>query len=89
MELNELDIFGVILASGPVVKLVLILLLFASIFSWAIIFKKRILINKANNNNKLFMDLYFSSISFDDLQSKIDKLSFSPYKKMFIIAEYK
>ncbi|MBT6325761.1 MAG: hypothetical protein HOJ35_07315 [Bdellovibrionales bacterium] len=80
METVNLNILTILMDAGPVVKLVLFLLFLTSIISWAIIFQKRAVIVKAKKNNRFFMDLYSISPDLDDLLSKVEKLSFSPFQ---------
>lgn len=84
MGSNELDIVNIILSSGPVVKGVLLLLFFASIVSWAIIFKKRKNLKKIEKDNAEFLDAYYSCKNLRDVQLKTEHLPNSPFKIMFL-----
>jgi biopolymer transport protein TolQ len=81
---QELDILKIIWESGIVVKFVLLLLIVASLLSWAIVFKKRSAIKELKENNQDFLDVYRSSQSLKDVMIKAEMLPFSPYKSMFI-----
>ena len=84
MGSNELDIVNIILSSGLVVKGVLLLLFFASIVSWAIIFKKRKNLKKIERDNAEFLDAYYSCKNLRDVKLKTEHLPNSPFKIMFL-----
>ena len=81
---NKIDIFNVLWESGPVVKLVLVLLVLASILSWAIILKKRSVLNKIKKNNREFLEIYNNSSNLKEIFYSSENLPFSPYKSMFV-----
>jgi biopolymer transport protein TolQ len=83
MENSQLDILNIILQSGIVVKSVLACLLFASVVSWGIIFKKRMTVGKLSRNNAAFLKVYQSSENLNDVSLKIESLPASPYRSMF------
>lgn len=55
---NKMDILDILLNSGIVVQSVLILLILASVFSWAIILQKRKDFNIIEEDNKDFIDRF-------------------------------
>jgi len=65
MEAGGLDILGILLQSGPVVKFVLFLLVACSLLSWTIIFQKNKKLKKVTGNNKDFHDFFNSSKSLE------------------------
>jgi len=81
---GNLDILKIILQSGLIVKIVLSLLIISSIFSWAIIAKKRKLFREVIENNKRFYEIYKTSENLKDILLKCEHLPFSPYKALFI-----
>ncbi|RLA62880.1 MAG: hypothetical protein DRQ88_10120 [Epsilonproteobacteria bacterium] len=83
MESGDLDIVKIILSSGPIVMGVLILLFFASIVSWAIIFKKIRNLKKIDKDNNEFLNAYYSCENLRDVQLKTEHLPNSPFKIMF------
>lgn len=83
MEGAKLDILNIIWHSGIVVKIVLALLMASSVFSWAIILKKRKLFNEAIENNKQFIEIYHHASNLKDISIKSESLPFSPYKSLF------
>lgn len=84
MHSGNLDILKIILQSGLVVKFVLSLLLLSSVFSWAIILKKRKLFKEVEQNNTTFYEIYRSSDNLKDVLLKSELLPFSPYKSLFV-----
>lgn len=80
---SDLYILSLILAAGPVVKLILIILVVASILSWAIVWKKKKMIKEMIKNNQKFLDVYRNSESLNDISVKSDMLPFSPFREMF------
>jgi biopolymer transport protein TolQ len=83
VESGKLDILNIILHSGIIVKIVLALLIAASVYSWAIILKKRKLFNEVDENNKRFLEIYTNSENLKDIMLKSEILPFSPYKALF------
>jgi biopolymer transport protein TolQ len=83
VQSGNLDILKIILQSGFVVKIVLSLLVACSVFSWAIILKKKKLFKEMENNNDKFYEIYRTSENLKDVLLKSEMLPFSPYKALF------
>lgn len=83
---KSIDIIHIILGSDFIVLSVLLSLVVFSIFSWAIIFRKRKTYKDAKENNKLFLDVFTNTQSLRDVRMKADALPFGPFKLMFIEA---
>lgn len=83
MHSANLDILKIVLQSGIVVKIVLGLLIACSVFSWAIILKKKKLFKEVEENNERFYEIYKSSDNLKDVLLKSEMLPFSPYKSLF------
>ena len=66
-EAEQINILGLITQAGPVVKTVLLLLLFMSVVSWAIIFSKYFVLKKATKSSEKFLELYGASGNFGNL----------------------
>ncbi len=84
MAEGKLDIINIMLQSGLVVKIVLGMLVAASVFSWAIILKKRRLYKEVEEENQRFFEIYNSSENLKDIMLKSELLPFSPYKQLFV-----
>ncbi|MCP4665815.1 MAG: protein TolQ [Deltaproteobacteria bacterium] len=77
------DIVQMILHAGPVVKFVLVLLLFFSFISWAIIFVKFRLLSKAKWETENFLDIFWGSRDFKKIFKSCEHLTFSPVACVF------
>ena len=64
---GDLTIWGLFVQADIVVKLVMILLVFASVWVWAIVFEKVTSIRRANRAADAFEDRFWSGGSLDDL----------------------
>jgi biopolymer transport protein TolQ len=74
---------ALILGAGLVVKLVIILLLFFSVVSWAIILFKLVQVHRANSESDRFMDFFWKSKRFDTIASQVDRFANSPLTVLF------
>ena len=72
--MNEVSAIELFLQAGIVVKSVMIILIFASIISWIIIFERYIFFRKANENRFIFEDKFWSGTDLNDLYSELDGL---------------
>lgn len=81
--INNFGILAHILNTNIVVKLVLLILAFFSLTSWAIIFYKLNYFNKAKKENKEFIDIFWESKRLDYVMSTAKNLDFSPIASMF------
>ena len=78
----DISIWGLVLQADLVVRIVMLLLLMLSIFSWAIIFEK---ITKIKNLNKLassFENTFWSGIKIDKIKDGIG-ITLSPLWKQY------
>ena len=64
---SDLSIFGLFMAADPIVKFVMLLLIGASIWCWAIIFEKIMKFRAENKRSQLFDDAFWSGGSLDQL----------------------
>lgn len=80
--MNE-SVFSVIIHAGVVVKIVLLILLFFSVVSWAIIFFKQRYFSKANNESEQFLKAYRASRDPKNLFRATKNLSLSPIANVF------
>jgi biopolymer transport protein TolQ len=72
-----------ILEAGYVVKGVLLLLLFFSVMSWAIIFFKQRYFTRANKESEQFLRLYRSNKNVKDLYKASKNMTLSPLANLF------
>ncbi|MBI2355558.1 MAG: protein TolQ [Deltaproteobacteria bacterium] len=69
--------------AGIVVKIVLLLLIFFSVVSWAIILFKLFQIHRAKGDSGRFMDFFWKSKRFDAIASQVDRFVHSPLTVLF------
>jgi biopolymer transport protein TolQ len=74
---------GMLATTGLVVKLVLLILLFFSVVSWAIIFFKFLQVHRANNESERFNDFFWKTKRFDAINSQLDRFTNSPLTVLF------
>ena len=72
-----------VLNAGPVVKLVLLILLYFSLVSWAIIFYKASIIQKAIKSSDRFLDFFWTKKRFDLVGQGLKEFSNSPIANLF------
>jgi biopolymer transport protein TolQ len=77
------SVVDLVLYSGPVVKNVLVILLFFSIFSWAIIFSKFRLIKKADKESRAFLRIFWEGKQLSAIFAESKKLRCSPTAEVF------
>ncbi|MDP2645626.1 MAG: protein TolQ [Desulfobacterales bacterium] len=82
---QEVNIFQMIGNAGLMVRLVLFLLLFFSIASWAIIFIKYRYLRKAFKESSSFMEFFWKSRDLSDAFTKAKQLHASPIARIFRI----
>ena len=84
MSSETLGFFYLLSEAGTVVKIVLLLLLFFSITTWAIIFIKYRYIRKAYRESEEFTDLFWQCKTLKDAFSKARALKTSPVARIFM-----
>jgi biopolymer transport protein TolQ len=84
--INDLDmsIWGLILEADFVVRLVMLSLLFLSIFSWSIIFEKLTKLRKLRKQSKKFEDDFWSGINIEKLHKSIESSPAHPMEAIFV-----
>jgi len=83
MNSTNIDIFSMIMHAGPMVKFVLLLLLFFSATSWAIMIMKYRYIKKAISQSSEFIDFFWKSRNLSNAFSKAKQLRGSPVARIF------
>lgn len=69
--------------AGIVVKLILLFFVIASIFSWAVILRKRKVLREMRENNERFMNIYRGATSLKSVIQQTADFPFSPFCMMF------
>jgi biopolymer transport protein TolQ len=86
MATESIGLFYMLSEAGPIVKFIMLLLLFFSITSWAIIFIKTRYIRKAFKDSADFTDIFWQCRNLADAFSKAKALRSSPLARIFIAA---
>lgn len=81
---RESDILSIIYRSSITAKIVLAILLFFSVVSWAIIVDKYFILRKAKRQSRLFFKVFKSSRNFREVLNQSQKIKGSPFVNMFI-----
>tara|TARA_E500000178_G_C16932405_1_gene712369 strand:- start:293 stop:997 length:705 start_codon:yes stop_codon:yes gene_type:complete len=83
---NNLDIsiWGLILQADLVVRIVMLVLLFLSIFSWSIIFEKTTKLRKLKKKTKLFENDFWSGVNIEKLHKSIENAPSHPMEAIFV-----
>jgi biopolymer transport protein TolQ len=77
------SLFGMILDAGLMVQFVLLILLFFSVVSWAIILMKYLSYKKVSKENELFFDAYLKSKRLSDVFSEAKRFKYSTVAEVF------
>jgi len=77
------SLLGMILDAGIMVQFVLLLLLFFSVVSWAIIFMKYRSIKKVKKENEMFLEIYMKSNKLSDIFPESKKFKYSTVAEVF------
>ena len=78
-----IDYVAIVLGSGLVVMSVLLLLLTASVISWAIIAKKWLALRKAQDQSIRFLETFWRSKRLDAIYQAAESLAASPISQVF------
>jgi len=76
-------IWDMMVNAGPMVKLVLLTLLVFSVFSWAIIIYKVMLLRKIEKESDSFYDLFWEKRQFSQIMSAARASRYTPLGKLF------
>lgn len=80
---HDLSMIGLFMQADLVVKAVMLILIFASVWSWAIIFEKRTTLKKLNSRANKFEDSFWSGEPLDKLYQRVKKGKMDPLIKTF------
>lgn len=86
MTTETIGLFYMLSDAGPVVKFIMLVLLFFSITSWAIMFIKFRYVRKAFKESAEFTDIFWQCRNLADAFSKAKALRSSPAARLFITA---
>jgi biopolymer transport protein TolQ len=83
---HDLSVWGLFMQADIVVKAVMLLLVLASVWSWAIIFDKTVLLRRLRRTANQFEEAFWSGGSLDDLYDRMSTRSTDPMSAIFIAA---
>ena len=86
MTTESVSLLYMLTNAGPVVKFIMLLLLFFSIISWSIIFIKSRYVRKAFRDSADFTEVFWQCRTLADAFSKAKSLRSSPLARIFIAA---
>ncbi len=72
-----------VLNAGPVVKLVMLILVYFSVVSWAIIFYKLRVVHKATKDSERFLEFFWAKKRFDAISQGLSGYAHSPLAVLF------
>ncbi len=82
----DLSLWGLFLQADIVVKAVMLILLFASFWSWAIIFEKAMRLKRLNGRARQFEESFWSGGSLEELFDRISARPTDPMASIFVAA---
>ncbi len=82
----DFTVWGMFWEAGIVVQLVIVLLVLASVWTWAIIFEKMVRIRKVNSEADAFEETFWSGNSLENLYGETKKNPTHPLALVFISA---
>src|ERR1700756_210475 len=83
---HDLSIIGLFLQSDAVVKVVMLILLLASFWSWAVIFDKAMRLRRLRSSATSFEENFWSGGSLDDLYERVGQRPPDPMTAVFSAA---
>ena len=83
---HDLSIVSLFLQADMIVKLVLLLLVLASFWSWAVIFDKFLRLRRLSRDAESFEESFWSGGSLDDLYDRIGNRPLDPMASVFAAA---
>ena len=83
---SNLSIFDLFLQSDSIVKLVMLILLLASFWSWAVIFDKALRLRRLQQAAASFEETFWSGGSLDDLYDRVGQRPLDPMSAVFAAA---
>ena len=83
---SQMTVWGLFLEADIIVKAVIVLLVLASFWSWAIIFEKVLRMRRLRALADEFEDSFWSGGSLDDLYEELDNRPSDPMAAIFVSA---
>jgi Biopolymer transport proteins len=83
---QDLSVISLFLQADTIVKLVMVLLLLASFWTWAIIFDKALRLRRLRNQAKQFEEAFWSGGSLEVLFDRLETKAPDPMSAIFVAA---
>jgi len=80
---HDMSMIGLFMQADIIVKAVMIMLVIASVWCWAIIFEKKTVLSKLSKRARKFEDAFWSGEPLDKLYQRIKKSPHDPMLKTF------
>lgn len=80
---HDMSMWGLFMQADMVVKLVMVLLVLASVWSWSIIFSKRSTLKKLNRKANVFEDSFWSGEPLDKIYQRVKNSKHDPILSTF------
>lgn len=78
------SLWAMIASAGPMVKFILLVLLGFSVFSWAIIIYKLILLRRVEKEGRAFLDIFWDKRQFSQINAAAKTFKNTPLSALFI-----
>ncbi|GGD08477.1 protein TolQ [Aquisalinus flavus] len=83
---HDFSIWGMFMQADPLVKAVMVILVLASIWSWAIMIDKSLLLGKLKSKSSKFEDAFWSGKPLDEMYMKQRDKADHPMARVFVAA---
>ncbi len=80
---HDLSMITLFLQADPIVKVVMLILMGASVYSWAIVFYKRTMLGRLNRKANLFEDSFWSGEPLDKIYHRVKNSKHDPMLATF------
>ncbi len=80
---HSLSAWSLIEQASPLVKFILLMLLSASVLTWAIIILKIKLIKTSKAGNSFFLEIFWNAKSLEEIQQQVETIPYSPIAHVF------
>ena len=81
--MGEMDLITLLRTTTPVTRLVLVVLLIFSVWSWGIIFSKALLLRKIRKETELFWKIFRKGQTVSEISTAAETLRFTPLVPLF------
>ena len=83
-QAKDFSMFGLFFQADPIVKFVIILLIFLSVWCWAIIINKSLFFKRERKLQQEFEELFWSGVDLNKLYEDVKHNYTNSFEKIFI-----